>query len=215
MAKFKLGDREFPTKAAAIAEAKRILDATPAGTSLQGEDAIYIHNVFRLDPKYDAKAGDGILRITVQQNPGSRCFWIVRRDGMLDWSYRNCFYPPSHRSDVAHTFRDEIQPQVDEFRRRAFEDPHLACAVSREPLTRENAHADHEIPFATLLANFLDERGLDVEAIEIIGGRFANTFNKLKDRELAFAWRTYHFERAVLRMVTKEVNTSLLRKKIA
>ena len=78
----------------------------------------------------------------------------------------------------------------------------VVCALTGAPLTTEMAHADHADPtFGQIARDFIAEEG--------IGTRLpppqitdAGTRHYLGDRDLAQRWKSYHRDRAVLRLTT-------------
>jgi len=90
------------------------------------------------------------------------------------------------------------------------------CAISGARISIEEAHADHAPPrpFGTLSVAFLRARGIEPSP-DLITTPADNQYQPfLRDRELADAWRKYHHELAVIRIVAKSANlTAAMRAK--
>lgn len=79
-----IGEYEFGTKLEAKAAVKKILNGHRIGSTLAGEEDVFIRDVIALHPATDDKIGCGISRIEIRPDPSygtTRCFHVVRTDG--------------------------------------------------------------------------------------------------------------------------------------
>jgi hypothetical protein len=101
---------------------------------------------------------------------------------------------------------------VAEFKRKYFHDRECApCQATGTPLTIESAHVDHERPqFIELVEAFRKLKGWDLEipAQVISPSADGQMFVAFTDPALAEDFRTFHNEKAELRVVSGEFNLS-------
>lgn len=69
------------------------------------------------------------------------------------------------------------------------------------------------IPFADLLEDFLSKKGVRLEDVEVEPDKDGDTVFVLPNKPLALQWAAYHLQHAKLRIVTKQVNLNLAKKK--
>lgn len=95
-----------------------------------------------------------------------------------------------------------------------FERHPSAPEVSGDPITAESCHVDHVAPmtFEAIVQAFLAAIGIDAAQVEYLDGDNV-TESQFADRELSERFALFHRERAVLRVVSKRANLSLLRRK--
>lgn len=216
MAKRKLiriGEAVFTTKKAATEAAREILYGYELGSTLGAEHEAFMLDVFRLHREWESKRGCGVASIQVDQNLGTRGFWLTRADGSrTDISFVKCLTPPRHEHDVRAAFRTEIREQVRQFKAANLL-PGAACPITGERLDAYNAHVDHAPPeFDELFASFLADNQLAFEQVDVNPTEDGSTDTLLADRHLAARWQEYHRRYARLRLVTKTANLSVLRR---
>ena len=78
MARVLIGSVEYKYKSAARDAIRAILYAYPIGATLAVDHCAFMCAVVNLHPEREAKIGTGIASIQVEQNEGSRGFWITR-----------------------------------------------------------------------------------------------------------------------------------------
>lgn len=90
-------------------------------------------------------------------------------------------------------FRNAVKPQIDMYRELHFEmEDAEECEISGQGLTVDNVHVDHiEKPFAKLVKDFLEEKGITFDDITIENREIA-------DEYLRGEWETYHYDNAVV-----------------
>jgi hypothetical protein len=200
MAKFQLGDVEFPRKADAVAHVNEVRKTWPLGVPV--EDPL-VYAALDLHRDRDEKIGPGLAHIEVGINEyRERCFYAVRVDGTrVDFSYRMCFGPATPWADLTVALRCEIMPQIYAFR----DATPLVCALSGIPLTLGNLHVDHVPPatFSALAREWVDAQG----GVQAVPSHKAGTgVRALSDEVQAKDWRRFHEERAQLRLLSIEAH---------
>lgn len=210
-----LGGQEFKTKKAVRDYASRILNGSTLGASLAGADFDFVFDLLARHIEADTKVGCGIASLEVENAPGwkNRCFWITRVDGTrTDFGIQSCLNPATHEQNVRSALRTEVADQVTAFRRNAFAQGAVRCAVTGVDLTEALAHVDHAKPhtFIALAQDFLAAH--DVASIALAGQGDGDTVLTIVDREIANQWRNYHATHARLRLVSAAANLGLLRR---
>lgn len=200
MARFQLGDVEFPRKADAIAYVNEVRKMWPLGTAVTDP---LVHAALELHRDRDEKVGPGIDHITVGINEyRERCFYVVRVDGTrVDFSYRMCFGPATPWADLTVALRCEVMPQIYAFR----DSTPLVCALTGVPLEIGNLHVDHVAPrtFAVLAREWVDLQG----GVTAVPSHKAGTgVRLLSDMEHSESWQLYHEQHAQLRLLSIEAH---------
>lgn len=209
-----IGTRDFKSKRAAADFIREILYRYDVGQTVNGADGAVLLDLLQMHPEVDLKIGAGVASFSVEQNDGSRGFWLTRIDGSrTDWSFLACLTPPTPEAEAKAALRTAIRPQIELFRDRLLEaDTDLVCPITGEHLSEGNLDVDHELPFADLVSAFLRARGVELVAIAVKPTVDGSTVTELADPELEFAWRAYHEEHARLRGVSIRANRGLLRR---
>ena len=207
-----LGDRQFPSKAAALRYVKDLRLTgplyVPLGPPYHGQLVDLIgHHYAR-----DEKVGAGISHFTVSLSQwGFREFHLHRIDGTsINFSYTKCLEPkaPALR-EAKLAMRREVQEEISAAKWRWWEDHadesgYLVCPVSGDAITGDQADADHAPPytFDVLATTFLT--ALEIEPDE----NFVQSDGKylMADRDLAARWRRFHHKLAHLRVISSEAN---------
>jgi hypothetical protein len=217
MAKIEIGGLSFPSKTAAVEYFKATLHRHSIGARVPDPDNTELGWLLERHPNYQDKAGCGVQHFSVRDAIyGTRCFEIVRTDGSkTDFSYITCLNgkAPSPESEALGALRAEVASDILDKKREFFQERGdnqgmVPCAITGVPVTFEGSHADHAPPrpFGTLALTFLKARGITPSA-ELITPSADNQYEpRLRDRALAEAWRTYHHDLAVIRVVAKGAN---------
>jgi hypothetical protein len=205
MARFRLGDVEFPRKADAIAYVNEVRKTHPLGVLITDP---LIYAALDLHRYRDDKVGPGMVHIELGINKyRERCFYVVRVDGTReDFSYRMCFNPASPWADLTAALRCEIAPQVQKFR----DSTPLICALTGVPLTLGNLHVDHVPPttFSALAREWVDRQG----GVSQVPSHQSGTGKRaLSDRDQSDSWWIFHEQNAVLRLLSLEAHARVTR----
>ena len=212
--KIVLAGVEYRTKKAALEVCREILNSYQPGETVSDGHREILLDLFGYHTEWESKCGCGVQSIQVERNIFTSGFWIIRVDGSrTDISYIKSLSPPSHESQVRAGFRSAIIQQILDFRAAAFSKSEtIQCAVTGDLIQRENSHADHQVTFKQLVDDFMANRGLHMEQIEILPTKDGKLLTRLMDEKLVADWAEYHKKHAVLRMVKASVNLGLLRR---
>ena len=214
-----VGSESFKTKGEAKERARTILKETAMGEFVADEHLPFMSSLFWMHPDALEKAeGEDFPRFLVGGNGfGYRCFYVVRDDGsMTDFSFNICIDGKrSKEQDFKIACRHVIGDDIKKAKKIALAAQMGLCAVSGEPCTIKDSHLDHAEPwtFQKIMEHFIFVHGIDVGAVEYVSGTITGTLTKFLDDKLAQTFRDFHNERAVLRVVTKHVNLSVLKRK--
>lgn len=197
-----------------IDRARSILRGRELFEPLACADEDFLAELIARHPDSLLKVGAGIDHFEVRPDGwGGRCFWIVRVDSTAtDFSFLSCLKAPTPRQDFAAACRHAVVDQVLAFKELAFADTaSLSCPVTGEPVTRETCHIDHAPPwtFDDIVTEFALGRDLSADVEPTADGC---TFTRFRDPATARAFAEFHAERAVLRVVSRRANLSILRR---
>lgn len=210
-----IGGMLYPTKKAAAEAIRVVLYAYPIGATVDAVHADFLARVLDHHPERDEKVGVGVASFQVEQNEGSRGFWLTRVDGSrTDWSFLSCLRPASHRDNALAGFREAIRDQIFEFKRRAFSaTEELVCPVTGDRVRFDDCHVDHELPFLDIVDWYLRAIHADFGDIAVKPGVDGSTRTELADDDIRRGWQVVHAEMAKLRIVSKRANLSVLRRR--
>jgi hypothetical protein len=202
------------SKAALRAKLSEVLNAHRVGDTLEGEEAKFVREMLNRHPRAEQKVGCGVRRLYVGEGfkRGARCFWLERLDGSrTDFSFLKCLSAPTAYAVVCKAARQAILGQILAYKEEFFasarrRDEPARCALTQEPVAEDYCHVDHVIPFDALLREFLRVEGLRAPEIEILGTGDGEQVKRFADEVLAQRWRTFHRDRAVLRVTTPKAN---------
>jgi len=138
----------------------------------------------------------------------NKCFFVLdaKSKKWVDFSFMKALTeePKNDKADVLKAFRCEVKGQIDGYRRSALEQSPMLQTMFALDFT--SVHVDHIVPFHVLLSDFLRDRDLSVDDVEIeevtLGVR------QLCDRSLAQEWVAYHRRHAKLRLLPATENMS-------
>ena len=209
-----IGDTWFPTKSAATHAIREVLYRYRTGDTVSDADAAFLMGVLARHRQAKAKIGCGVASFQVEQNQGSRGFWLTRIDGSrTDWSFVTCLTPKSHEGEVHDAFRTAVRDQIVAFKTAQFAAGPVCCPHTGERLACDDlAHVDHQPPFLQLVRDFLTIRGLTLDDIQVVPTVDGNTASELSDQSLAAEWSRYHATHARLTVVSRRANLGLLKR---
>lgn len=216
---FSLAGETFPTLGALRERLKRLLAAAPLGEPLAGADDALLRAALPRHPEAAAKIGPGVRCFEVQLDAywqgRARQFVAVQVDGArVPFSYKAVVSPRPDRTTEA--LRAEVRPQVLAFRTRAVAEAGGAprdavTGAALDPDAPNAIHVDHEVPFAELVAGWLDVEWLERADVAVARAPHG-TGLVLADADLAARWREYHARHARLRLVSAATNARLARR---
>jgi hypothetical protein len=204
-----LGNRRFPSKKAAADFIKMLLKS-PVG-KLQGDNFEIVRDLIYRHPNAGDKVGPGIKDIWLRkcQDFGrNNQFIIERTDGScMDFSYKNCLAGklPTFKGYFSIACRNAVASDIIAFRdNELLWNPIIFCPYTKEVLTRNNCHVDHAPPepFAKIVDDYINENKINIFVVEIQG----NTVKTFKDPVIAAHFRTYHRNKAKLRLLSIQAN---------
>jgi Protein of unknown function (DUF3223) len=214
---------EFRTKSSATRFFRAMLGGYEVGQQVTEEDRLSLLDLLAAHPQATALLANPIAGFTIERGEfygqGTKRFTIAYEDGSVGlFSYLNCISPPKdhHLRDVLWAMRCEVLEQVRAFSREAFKErAEVPCGITGQSVKPANSHVDHAPPntFSALASSFLQAERMVAADIKVTreGRHHSKTAKYLADPEVAERWRTFHLERAVLRITTKRANLGAAR----
>lgn len=228
----KIGEKEFKFKKDALNYYKGILNSYDFGEILSDEHYNDIIDLLNYDisytddhPEFEEKESENEneenddyviedVRIgKVQFN--TKCFELLYRNGETDFiSYRlritqpkeNIFddFRQAARNIIHEDIRNVKQEYFDKFSKKGF----VPCQETGIQSNWTELVVDHRQPntFSVIVDRFVELFKIDLKKVEYKTDE--NNFYLFKDNELSENFRNYHKEKAVLRVVRKECNSS-------
>jgi len=215
---FRVASETFTTQKALIERIRRIMYAYPDHGVLTAADQQFMTELLGNHPDAKQKIGAGVAKMWVQTNPvytNTRNFWLQRVDGSAtDFSFMECLVETTHLQRFHRACRAAIAPDIKAFKLWFFtKNSQYRCPFTGESLSLRYSHVDHVVPFALLVARFIQESAIHVATVAIAGKAEDNTcLDRFVDDDLESAWRAFHDRHAELRVVSPTANLSLLRK---
>lgn len=173
-----------------------------------------IAHILRMHPDFESKSAGSITAIAPFKNDynghGSRGFHVIHTNGTRSvFSYRVALgmTPPDPQPHQAA--RAAVADSILAFKKRCFADSDfVACAVSGRLLNYSEVHVDHHpLTFAEIFREFCATYGTPIAVdTEVHCPRGASVGVRFKDEGAISAFREFHDDRAILRLVSAEVN---------
>ena len=155
-----------------------------------------------------------------------RCFWLILENGVEDdIGFNRLNAHPADkeqymRQNIAAACRTAVkQPSIKPFRdsilKKVKEDLPVYSDLSGKPiLDKEDFHIDYyELTFEDLVEKWIEIKGMEYLYQKINMNDHMSTITKFVDKNLVEEFVQYHDQHTHLRVVTKEENLSLLKKK--
>ena len=215
----KLGNQDYPTKAAVMQHARGILYQRKA--VLPGSDDFdFLFALLQAHLRREKKIGAGVAFFFVGQMGcfNAPNFNIRRVDGTsVDFSFYKCIdalgrevgevVEVEHRKHLNSAYRAAVWPDIQSFRKGQVE---RRCAICNEAIVGV-AHVDHSEPtFFELVRLFESQCGKPAPvAFEDCGALAYHPHGKKfcsKDAEYEQVWREFHKKNAVLRLTCAACN---------
>lgn len=162
-----------------------------------------------------------ILKVDTDGTGRSNCFWYKEKN--KDWkffSYQKALESEKQKivsvqgktyskKDYLKAFRNSVYDQIKVFREKELKKKKNTRLSSLSQADCYNVHVDHIIPIHVLISDFLKDKELKLQDVELIKGKHFNIESYfLKDEKLKEEWEIYHRQHARLQIVTKEENLS-------
>ncbi|SFU41963.1 Protein of unknown function [Pustulibacterium marinum] len=210
-----IGKNKFHSKKEALEFYKKILASYEVGEILNSTDFDNVFCLLEVHPNKKKKIGCGILQFRIGiAKFNTKSFELVRKDGTNEFlSYTKRINKPKNDfSKFAMACRQAIQKDLINLKQNYFKENakngKVKCQETGDFLTYEALNIDHRQPntFSVIVDRFLEIKNLNlskIEYLQINGGP-----NELADKILKTEFRNYHKEKAILRLVKKELNLS-------
>ncbi len=206
------GKFKFSTRKACEDDARRRINPYSPGSIMTLDDKAFFEALFTLHSEYDEKVGCGIKDIEVGLDfHRNRCLFIIRKDGSkVVISWRHCVKPYTKKMVVSYAFRRAVKNTVMAFKNEAISNG-ATCPKLAVNLTFDNSHVSYaSISFDDMLTDFLAEKGLTYESVELTEPEYSDSDQrgKLADPVVMKSWQKYHQSRAKLELLSVEANLS-------
>ncbi|MGC9225440.1 MAG: DCL family protein [Terracidiphilus sp.] len=223
-----IGSRSFRTQSSALEHYKAVLHRYQDGQRVSDQDdhADLMALIERYDPVLDAVGeptkGDGQIahferRLNTGTGWSSSGFWVVRQDGTAtDFSYIDAVKgkPKGRSQDFYGACRQAVALDLIQAKKQAFaqygdDQGRVECELTGVMVTSDDAHLDHAWPnFSHLVSGFRAARGWSRDIPDGVvsapaDGQMTATFI---DSAVADAFRTYHHDQAMLRILSRTAN---------
>lgn len=223
-----IGARSFPTQSRALEHFKALLHRYGDGQRVSNPDdhADLVALIERFDPVLEAvgeptKGAGQIAHFERRLNTGigwsTSGFWVVRQDGTeTDFSYIDAVKgkPKGRSQDFCNACRQAVALDLVLAKKQAFAqygDDHgrVECELTGKMVTLDEAHLDHAWPyFSHMVSGFRAARGWsrDIPDGVVSAPADGQTTATLLDSAVADAFRAFHHDQAVLRILSREAN---------
>ena len=214
-----IGRWKFTTKKEAETYIRAILNRAQLDRKLQGDEFEFVLALMARNPN-PGRSESAVASIAVELVPEDlslRRFRLNRKDGSTTaFSWRKCLSPPRKIDRLKCAMRTLIRAQIVDFRNQVRNQLGIkfVCPISNEEILTDEAHVDHVTPntFDALVSRFFSESGIDPETVKT--RNLDDTWgDEIEDNGVAQAWIDFHRSNAVLRLVSRKANLSLLRKR--
>ena len=160
-----------------------------------------------------------VIKVDVGPDGRGNCFYFKYRG--VDWesfSFKKALESPSakiqtkrgetrSKIDYNKAFRSDVYYQIKAFREKQLKlkkNAKLALLDQQDPFS---VHTDHIVPLHILISDFLRDRGIKLEDVELGKTiKFNTDLYSLKDDKLRKEWQTYHKKHAKLKLMTMQEN---------
>ena len=181
---------------------RRAVNAAVASGTIDTE---FVRGLVDRHPYAEVVRGDGIERAEIEVRRNGPCIVITRVDGSRMALCRDRCIDENEHHRFAQSCRGAAFESVQAWRAARFASgEHLTCALTGDALTPETADADHVQPwtFATIVAAFRMRVGTAPTRAK------SSDYDcpVFVDAEVAAAFRAFHDDRAVLRLVSRDLN---------
>jgi hypothetical protein len=215
-----IGDNLFKTKKEALLFYKEILNKYSFADILSSNDKDAILDLIKYDESFEidfiATQNDYFLEVVrigkAQFN--TKCFEIIWNDGLEEFiSYTQIInrHQTNNKLYFVKACRNCIQDDLRRVKQKYFDSNStkgkVKCQETSEFLKWEDLVVDHRQPntFSVIVDRFLEVRSIFIDEVEY---KEVNNILYFKDEILNNEFKEYHKEKAILRVVKKELNSS-------
>lgn len=208
-----IGEKKFATKKDALNHYKEILNSYNFGESLNPKHFGDILELLETHPQVKEKIGVGIEQVkVVKLKYNTKSFELLRFDGSKEiFSYtKRINSPKTDYAKFRNVCRQTIQEDLRKVKLSYFEEYSkkgmVKCQETAELLKWEDLSVDHRQPntFSIIVDRFIELKNLnlaDIEYLKIDGAQ-----DEFADESLKSEFKTYHKEKANLRIISKRLN---------
>lgn len=205
-----IGEKMFPSKAAAISFYRDILDSYEPGDELSQMD---YHHLVTLCLK-DAEVDDNDIpdAVIVDYHPAhkrTKCFHLLFDEDLYLFSYRMAITGGSSDMQLFRgACRNAVQKRLHRYKEQQFAQRPVKCAITKRVVEWDECEIDHKAPltFSVIVKSFVVANSIDVSSVEY---SFDNFVDEFADPELARKFDDFHRQMAILRVVASEENRKL------
>ena len=209
-----IGNRDFKYKKDALNFYKGILNSYKFGDFLSEIDRLEIVELLKKHPDFKRKYSNGIKQVLVDKvKYNSKAFHVIDNDSNKEvFSYIKCINgQKSPLTIFTNTCRDIVQEDINRVKLQYFRDNSkdglVKCQESHDLCKWKDLVIDHRQPntFSVIVDRFIEINEIDitkVDYIEIFDGVY-----EFGDEALSNQFKSYHKEKANLRIVKREINS--------
>ena len=223
-----IGSRSFRTQSSALEHFKALLHRHQDGQRVSdpADHTDLVALIERFDPVLEAvgeptKGAGQIAHFERRLNTGTGWstsgFWIVRQDGTeTDFSYIDAVKgkPKGRSQDFYNACRQAVALDLVLAKKQAFaqygdDQGRVECELTGKMVTIDDAHLDHAWPyFSHMVSGFRAARGWSRDIPDGIVSAPADgqTTATFVDSAVTEAFRAFHHDQAVLRILSREAN---------
>jgi hypothetical protein len=212
-----IGKHIFKTKKDALNHYKVILNSYEFGQILNENDFNELIELLKMHPLSKIKFGNGIKTIKIVKIPkfNTKAFELQRIDNSPDiFSYINCLGDgfKKNRNTFARACRQAVQEDLRNVKLAYFQKHSkkgkVKCQETNELAIWEELVIDHRQPntFSVIVDRFIELYKIDIQNIKYT--EKIECINKFEDENIKKKFREYHKEKATLRIVKKNLNSS-------
>jgi len=212
-----IGRHIFKTKKEALNHYKIILNSYEFGQILNEDDFNELIELLKIHPRSESKFGAGIQSIKIVKIPkyNTKAFESQRIDNSTDiFSYINCLSDgiKKDKNAFAKACRQAVQEDLWNVKLAYFQkhskQGKVKCQETNELAIWEELVIDHRQPntFSVIVDRFIELYQIDIQNINYIED--IECINKFEDEDIKQKFREYHKDKATLRIVKKNLNSS-------
>ena len=209
----------FNTKTALRKKIREIRDRYKDNERLNQEDFNFMVDLLQRHEDPARKIGCGVAYMYVKTNPvfkKNRGFWLVRSDGSeTDFSFEICLKHESKLQKFKSACRTAVSDEIINFRDNFFDtEGWPTCEITGDLISKNDSHVDHTPPmtFDRIVNDFIKETNIDVETIGLLTAEDNRVRNEIENVNLRNRFINYHNTHAVLRVVSRFANLSIIKK---
>lgn len=223
-----IGSHSFRTQSSALEHFKALLHQYKDGERVANPDdhvdleALVARYDLTLEAVGEPTKGSGQIahferRLNTGTGWSSSGFWVIRQDGSeTDFSYIDAVKgkPKDRSQDFYSACREAVALDLIQAKKKAFAqygDAHgrVECELSGKMVTIDEAHLDHAWPyFSHIVSGFRAARlwSKDIPDGIVSALADAQTTANFLDSTVADAFRAFHHDQALLRILAREAN---------